>query len=139
METTFNRIITLAIIVGMIVLTATMLTQKSFGSVNDSSASYNSTTTRAFPAGTALTSPTTLSAGFGSVGSVVITGAATGVIVLYDATTTGPHSDHATTTIASFPASTAAGTYVLDARYDRGLVYVLEGGTVGTSTITWKK
>jgi hypothetical protein len=143
MSTTFNRIVMLAIIVGMIFLTSMLLTQISFGSVNDSSAGYEATTTRASFDGTALTatgaSPKVLSVGFGSLGSVVITGAAAGTIDLYDATTTGAHSDYTgTTTLASFPASTAAGTYTFDVAYKRGLMLVLSG-TTGTSTITWKK
>lgn len=138
MTNTFNRVISLAIIVGMIVLTALFLTQMSFASVNDSSASYQSTTTRSAFNGAALASPSVLSTGFGTLGSVIITGAGTGIINLYDATSTAAHSDYATTTLASFPASTAAGDYVFDVEYKRGLVVEIIG-TVGTSTITWKR
>ncbi len=112
--------------------------QKTYGSINDSSSSYESTTTRTAVTGVALTSLTTLSVGFGTLGSVTITGAGTGIVNLYDGTTTSNHSDSATTTLASFPASTAAGTYVFDSRYNKGLVVEIIG-TVGTSTITWKK
>lgn len=113
------------------------------GSVNDSSAAYESTTTRASFDGTAITAtgaaPKTLSVGFGTLGSVVITGASAGTIDLYDATTTGAHSDYVgTTTLASFPLSTVAGTYTFDVQYKKGLMLVLSG-TTGTSTITWKK
>lgn len=127
-------------IVGMIILTSLMLTQKSFGSVNDSSAAYESTTTRSAVLGVPLTSPTTLSLGFGTLGSVIITGANTGITYIYDATSTNAHSDYVgTTTLAIIPASMAAGTYVFDVKYTRGLVIETIGGLVASSTITWKK
>lgn len=109
--------------------------QPVYGSVSQGS-SYHSTTTRAFN-GTALTNLSLLQLGPGDLGSVVITGAGTGVINIYDATTTGPHSDSATTTIASFPASTAAGTYTFDAQYYKGLIIEIIG-SAATSTITYR-
>lgn len=135
MDTTFNRIVTLGIIVGMIILTATLITQRSYGSVNDASASYEATTTRSHD-GTALTSRT-LSQGFGTLGSVVVVGTG-GAVTFYDATTTSNHSDHATTSIANLPTSLSVGTYTFDIKYTRGLVMVVDSG-VGTSTVTWKK
>lgn len=129
------------ILIGIIFLTALLIgsnSQPVQGSVNDSSAAYNSTSTEDANGSHAMTSPQILSLGYGTLGSVVITGASTGIINLYDATSTGAHSDYATTTLASFPASTAAGTYTFDAKYIRGLVVELVG-TTGTSTITWKK
>lgn len=79
----------------------------------------------------------------GALGTVVITGATTGVLNFYDATTTAANkraADRATSTIliASFPASTAAGTYVFDAEYTDGLVYELFSGTMPTTTITYR-
>lgn len=74
-----------------------------------------------------------------ALGSVVITGANTGVVNIYNATTTGAHSDYATTSslLATIPASTAAGTYVFDARATRGgLVFELASGNMPTTTIT---
>lgn len=141
MTTTINRVITLAIVAGLVLFAMVMNSRMVSGSVNDSSASYQSTTTRTAVLGAALASPTTLSLGFGTLGSVIITGASganTGIINLYDATSTVQHSDYATTTLASFPAQAAAGTYVFDVEYKRGLVVEIIG-TVGTSTITWKK
>ena len=141
MTTRIDRLITLGIIIGMIFLTAMFsvgfFTQTAKGSVEFTGAAYQSTTTRPV-SGVALTSPTVLSLGQGVFGSVVITGAATGVINIYDGTTTASHSNRATTTLATFPASTAAGTYVFDVQYLDGLIYEVVG-TVGTSTITWKK
>lgn len=98
--------------------------------------SYHSTTTRAFN-GTAMANGQLVQTGPGDLGSVVITGAGTGVINIYDATSTGPHSDYATSTIATFPASTAAGTYTFDAQYYRGLLIEIVG-SVATSTITYR-
>ena len=85
-----------------------------------------------------------LQTGFGSLGSVVITGANTGTINLYNATTTNVDlrtGNVATSSIliASFPASTAAGTYVFDAQFTTGLIYSVVGGNVPTTTITWRR
>ncbi len=99
-------------------------------------AEYQGTTTRAFN-GTAMANLQLIQSGPGTLGSVVITGAGTGVINFYDATSTGPHSDYATTTIATFPASTAAGTYTFDVLFTRGLVYEIVG-TAATSTVTYR-
>lgn len=137
MSTTFNRIVTLAIILALIALTAMLLTQRSFGSVEYAGAGYQATSTRN-ASGVAMGSPNIISLGQGILGSIVITGANTGVINFYDATSTRQHSDYATTTIATIPASAAAGTYVFDAAYTRGLVVEIIG-TVGSTTITWKK
>lgn len=52
MITTFNRIITLAIIVGMIVLTSLFLTQKSFGSAPSGLAGTVATSTLTYAIGT---------------------------------------------------------------------------------------
>lgn len=69
-------------------------------------------------------------------GSIVVALTSNADIYVYDATTTGPHSDHPTTTIAAFP-STAAGTYTYDVKLKRGLCVVVDT-TVGvaSSTIT---
>lgn len=98
---------------------------------------YRATTTRTFTGGT-LASYKVLSDQPGALGSIVITGANTGIIRFYDATTTGAHSDHATTTIAEIPASTVAGDYIFDAVTTRGLVYELVSGLTPTTTITWR-
>lgn len=103
------------------------------GSVNYGS-EYQSTTTDA----TWNTNNNLVVSGTGVLGSVVITLTSNAPLVFYDATTTGPHSDHATTTIASFK-TTTAGTYVFDAYFTRGLV-VETASTVGkaSSTITYR-
>jgi len=133
---TFTLIVTAMCVTLVAIMSLSSL--RASASVADSSLAYESTTTRAAFNGTALGSPLILVPSYGTLGSVIITGAGTGIINIYDATSTAAHSDYATTTLASFPASTAAGTYVFDTRFQRGLVVELIG-TVGTTTITWKR
>lgn len=106
-----------------------------FGSVVQNS-SYHSTTTRAFN-GNAIANGQLIQSGSGDLGSVVITGAGTGIITIYDATSTITNRQLGTTTLATFPASTAAGTYQFDSQYYYGLV-VETSGSVATSTITYR-
>jgi len=92
---------------------------------------------------TGRSTPTTiLDTDGGTLGSVVITGAATGVINIYDATTTdigarAPSQSTSTIFITSFPASTAAGTYTFDATFYRGLIVDIIG-TIPTTTVTYR-
>ena len=77
----------------------------------------------------------------GTVGSLVITGTG-GAVTIYNATTTNANlrATAATTSlpiIADFPASTAVGTYTLDAIASYGILEVITG-TSGTSTLTWR-
>lgn len=128
------------IIVGIIVglmagIYLTYQNKAALGSVTTGN-EYMGTTTRQFN-GTALSNASVLRTGTGSLGSVVITGAATGVINLYDATSTVTNTQYGTTTLATFPASVATGTYTFDVTYSRGLVYEVIG-TAPTSTITFK-
>lgn len=106
-----------------------------FGSVVQNS-SYHSTTTRAFN-GNAIANGQLIQSGSGDLGSVVITGAGTGIITIYDATSTVTNRQLGTTTLATFPASTAAGTYQFDSQYYYGLV-IETSGSVATSTITYR-
>ncbi len=78
----------------------------------------------------------------GTLGSVVITGAAAGVINIYDATTTSAtqrSADQATSSIlaATLPASAAANTYTFDRIMKRGIIVEIVG-TMPTSTITYR-
>lgn len=98
---------------------------------------YFSTTTRSAVSGVELTNLKVLKIGPGSLGSVVITGAGTGIINLYDATSTVTNAEWATTSLAVFPASAAAGTYTFDAVFSKGLLFE-EVGSVASSTITWR-
>lgn len=108
---------------------------QSLGSVSISE-SYIATTTNDYD-GTALANLSVLKKSPGQLGSVTITGAAAGVINLYDATSTVTNTEWATTTLVTIPASAAAGTYTLDASFTKGLLYELIG-TAPTSTITFK-
>lgn len=103
---------------------------------------YQSTTTSTtmFATEALLTSSPTSSAGI--LGHVVITGAAAGQIIISDATTSNINlrsADQSSTTIrlADIPVSAAAGTYVFDVVFKRGL-YISTVGTMPTTTITWK-
>lgn len=110
-----------------------------FGSVSQAS-EYIATTTKKSTDGTNnLASYGLINECTQTLGSVIITGANTGVINIYDATTTGAHSNYATTSsqIAHIPASAAAGTYTFDARsVTGGLVFELVSGNMPTTTIT---
>jgi len=105
------------------------------GSVQVSS-EYRATSTRDF-VGTALPNYSILKPTAGTLGSVVITGAAAGDMIFYDATSSAPNATFGSTTLVVIPASTAAGTYTFDLIFRRGLLYELTG-TTPTSTITWR-
>lgn len=80
--------------------------------------------------------------GFGSLAQVTITGANTGLISIYNATTSDISQRAAakatsTILIADFPASAPAGTYVFDAVFTDGLL-IVQSGTEATSTITYR-
>ena len=97
---------------------------------------YQSTTTRSAWGGVPMVNLTVISTGQGALGSVVITGAGTGVMNIYDATSTVNNAQWATTTLASFPVSAAAGTYTFDAIYRKGLLVEIVGASAGTATST---
>lgn len=92
--------------------------------------------------GATITSSRIIKTGYGALAQVTITGANTGVVNFYNATTSNilqRASNKATSTIllASFPASTAAGTYTFDAEFSDGLFIVIEGNAP-TSTIMYR-
>lgn len=104
---------------------------------------YQATTTNNFTAGGSLAESSTTA---GTLGSVVITGANTGTINIYDATTSNTTLRSTTVStssllVASFGASTAAGTYTFDKVLFNGLyVSVVAGvGTVPSTTITYRQ
>lgn len=77
-----------------------------------------------------------------TLGSVIITGANTGVWNIYDATTSNVllrAQASSSLLIASFPASLAAGTYTFDIRVKDGLLIDLQAGIMPTTTITWRR
>ncbi len=83
----------------------------------------------------------TLKSETGALGSVIITGAATGNFTLYDATTTDvtkrAGATSTLTVLAHFPTSAAAGTYTFDEVFFKGLLYT-SVGNMGSSTITYR-
>ena len=103
---------------------------------------YQATTTRS-ATGVTIPSGFLINNAPGTVGSVVITGATTGTIDLYDiATTTSVllrGADFPTSTLRhiSIPASTVAGTYTFDVAFTKG-IYLQVSGTGPTSTITYR-
>lgn len=79
----------------------------------------------------------------GALGSVVITGAAAGVIEVYDASTTNGtlRTIVATTSLkklATIPASTVAGTYTFDVVGGNGIVWERSLSATPTTTITYR-
>ena len=93
--------------------------------------------------GATITSTKLIKTGTGTFGSFVITGANTGIINFYDATTTNVSlrtNNVATSSIllASFPASTAAGTYTFDAALNNGLLIDLPSGNMATGTVMYR-
>ena len=128
-----SRVLFLGIILGMILL-AVVLSQKSYGSVSVTD-EYNATTTSA----TFLVAPDfkLIKSGQGTFGSLVVTTTGTGVINVYDATTTVNGGIYGTTTLASLTTS-AAGTYTFDTVFIRGLVVETVGANTGTTTITYR-
>jgi hypothetical protein len=92
----------------------------------------------------AVVSTRLIRGGWGSLGSVVVTGAGTSAFSLIDATSTDSISGDtristSSQLLATIPASLAAGTYTFDVTYNRGLlVYFDTVGTAPTSTITFR-
>lgn len=83
-----------------------------------------------------------LKGGYGSLGSVVITGSVAGTLNFYDATTTNvtlraTAQSTSSILIASLPSSLVAGTYVFDIAFGRGLIVDLIG-SFPTSTVTFR-
>lgn len=117
--------------------------QVAVASTPSEASDYIATSTAANSLYGAFTTGRRLKPGAGSFGSIVITGANTGIVNIYNATTTNINlrtGNKATSTIliASIPASTAAGTYVFDASYTDGLYIDLVSGSMPTTTITYR-
>ncbi len=79
----------------------------------------------------------------GTLGSVIITGANTGVIQIFDATTSNValrtgQTASSTLLLAYIPASTAAGTYAFDRNVYNG-IYLNVTGLAPTTTITYRQ
>lgn len=121
----------------------TALQEHQLGSVNQANEYLATSTAASTVYGATITGDTLIKTGQGALGSVVITGANTGVINFYNATTTNVSArtgNTATSTIllASIPASAAAGTYTFDVFYTTGLYVDIESGNMPTTTITYR-
>lgn len=79
----------------------------------------------------------------GTLGSVVVTGANTGIINIYDATTSSvllraTSMSSSSILVATLPASIVAGTYTFDRSVYNGLLVNIVG-TVPSTTITYRQ
>lgn len=93
---------------------------------------YTATSTAASFAGTHRQ----LKVGAGSLGVVTISSTSAHALTLWNATST---TDSASTTIATFKASVAEGTYQFDtASFSRGLVVSAEAGYQGSAVVGWR-
>jgi len=104
---------------------------------------YHATSTASNAVYGAFTGDKLVKTGHGSLGSVIITGANTGIVNFYNATTsdvTKRTGNKASTTqlMVSIPASTVAGAYVFDVEFTDGLLVELESGNMPTTTITYR-
>lgn len=131
-------IVLVAIVVALLIVSSNKSVQlqtldPNFGSIQDGQA-YAATTTAAGDWG--ATTNRMLKVGFGTLGSVVITGATGGgTIELRNATST---IDPASTTLAKFTAGAIGGTYTFDVAFSRGLAIITQSGVTATTTITWR-
>jgi hypothetical protein len=123
------------IVLLFLILLKTGSVTSTFGSVSQTG-EYQSTTTVA-----ATNSALVLKTSPGTLGSVIITSAATGYFTLYDATTTVPSqrakATSSLTQLANFPVSAAVGTYTFDTSFYDGLIAVWTGNIASTS-ITYR-
>lgn len=137
----------LAIVIAVFVMLAItfwlgyqMKIDSAYGSVSVTD-EYLSTSTAANAVYGAQTLGVLVKTGVGTFGSVVVTGANTGALNFYDATTTNAllrATATSTILVASIPASMAAGTYTFDVAFKHGLLMVLATGVMPTTTITYR-
>lgn len=117
--------------------------ETSLGSVSITDEYLATSTAASTIYGATITGDSIIKTGRGTLGSVVVLGANTGVLNFYDATTTDVDArtgNKATSTIlvASLPASLAAGTYTFDVEFSDGLFMDLVSGNAPTTTITYR-
>lgn len=130
---------TKTIIVGIIIVLILLLINFNSG-VKDSIGSvarngeYQATST--YPVGVATLYSTLLDNTNGTFGSIIVSSTTVGTLKVKNATST---SDVASTTIATFAASPANGTYTYDAIITRGLIIELSPGFTGGYTITYRQ
>ena len=114
------------------------------GSVTQGNEYYATSTAPALTGFMSTVNPRLIKGGYGALGSVIVAkaGSPGGSMNFYDATTTDAtkrSAGQATSSIilASIPTDLAAGTYVFDITFTRGLLMDWSG-TIGTSTITYR-
>lgn len=103
---------------------------------------YQATSTRYFPA-SSLTNLRLIKDGSGTVARVTITGSNTGVIRLWNATTSNVNlrtGNPATSSLRfiELPTNLAVGTYDFDVEFNTGILYELVSGNAPTSTIIYR-
>jgi hypothetical protein len=134
MKDTLKIAIGVAVIVILSILLPTKNQNSSkLGAIGEA---YSATSTASFPI--APNSFRLIKAGYGTLGSVVITTNTIGQIELYDATTTVNGSVYGTTTLAKFGPSATTNTYTFDVAFSTGLLVVNPTGNLASTTITWK-
>lgn len=146
MNTIINYKNILAVAFLLLAVTLAMLVlqnPKEAGASIRSGDEYLATSTSATTVYGAFASSQVIVSGPAAFGSVIITGANTGTLNFYNATTSDVNkrtNNTATSTIliASFPASAAAGTYTFDVQVTDGL-YIDILGLAATSTVTYRK
>lgn len=131
------------LLLATLVFSGSLKQESLFGSVGVSNEYQSTSTAPSTLFGAQTAQSKIIKTGQGALGSVIITGANTGVINFYNATTTDINlrtGQVATSSIliASIPASTVAGTYTLDVQFTTGLIYDLYGGLMPTTTITYR-
>jgi hypothetical protein len=132
----------ITLVIGLLIGSWFVTRETSFGGVTVGN-EYNATSTAPNNVyGAQTLSNFTVKTGNGSLGSVVITGANTGTINFYDATTTNKSKRTGQTAtssilIASIPPSLVAGTYVFDVPFNTALL-VDVAGTMPTTTILYR-
>lgn len=135
--------VALAVISALLFVVLSLQPMQTMGSVIESQEYMSTTTAASTIYGSTITASKVIKAGQGSLAQVTITGANTGVVNFYNATTSNVSlrtGQKATSTIliASFPASVAAGTYLFDAQFTDGLYIDLVGGNMPTSSIMYR-
>lgn len=127
-------LLTLAICLSIFALVLQTQKGASFGSVSVGNEYVSTTTSATFAVAPAFK---TLVQGPGTLGSIVVTTTGTGVINVYDATTTTNGAIYGTTTLVKLTTS-AAGTYTFDMIFNTGLLVETVGTNTGSTTITYR-
>jgi hypothetical protein len=130
LEKTLIAIIALIVIVGVgIKFTSDETPAAPLGNISPNEAMQGTST---YPTSSFLAS-TIISNSGGTLGSLIIASTTNATFEMWDATST---TDIASTSIAKFPASVAAGAYPYNRILTRGLIVHMQAGFAGSYTIT---